>query len=129
MSDLTVNGVNVPFLPVGGAEGLKEKLPVGLPGDHSFDAVLDKELHQVRFSKHASERLEERKIRLNEDDTLQLERAVAKAEEKGAQDALVLLRDLAFIVNIKNRVVVTAMSGERLQENVFTNIDSAVIAG
>jgi flagellar operon protein len=129
MSDLTVNGVNVPFLPVGGAEGLKEKPFVGLPGDQSFDAILEKELHQVRFSKHAQERLEERKIVLNEADTLQLERAVAKAEEKGAQDALVLLRDLAFIVNIKNKMVVTAMSGERLQENVFTNIDSAVIAG
>ena len=129
MSDLTVNGVNVPFLPVGGAEGLKERLPVGLPGDRSFDAILEKELHQVTFSKHARERLEERKITLDEADKLQLERAVAKAEEKGAQDALVLLRDLAFIVYIKNKTVVTAMTGERLHENVFTNIDSAVIAG
>ncbi|HXF99832.1 MAG TPA: flagellar protein, partial [Bacteroidota bacterium] len=44
-------------------------------------------------------------------------------------DSLVLLRDLAFIVSVKNKTVVTAMCGENLRENVFTNIDSAVIAG
>jgi flagellar operon protein len=53
---------------------------------------------------------------------------VDRAEEKGARDSLVLLRDMAFIVSVSNRTVVTAMDGERLKENVFTNIDSAVIA-
>jgi len=53
---------------------------------------------------------------------------VTRADEKGAKDSLVLLRDLAFIVNVKNRTVVTAVDGEHLKDNVFTNIDSAVIA-
>jgi flagellar operon protein len=57
-----------------------------------------------------------------------LQRAVSRAEEKGAKDSLVLLRDLAFIVSVKNRTVVTAVDGEHIKENVFTNIDSAVIA-
>jgi len=83
----------------------------------------------VRFSKHAQERLSERNITLNDQDKLQLGQAVAKAEAKGAQDSLVLLRDLAFIVNIKNKMVVTAMTGNNRNDNVFTNIDSAVIAG
>jgi len=41
----------------------------------------------------------------------------------------VLLRDVAFIVSVKNKTVVTAVDGESMKENVFTNIDSAVIAG
>ena len=57
-----------------------------------------------------------------------LQRAVTQAEEKGAKDSLVLLRDLAFIVSVTNRTVVTAVDGVHIKENVFTNIDSAVIA-
>jgi len=134
MSDTQmINDIKVPFLPVGGPEALKERTPIGLPGERSFDAVLDtvlrKEPPEIKFSKHAQERLDARQIHLNETDMSHIERAVAKAEEKGAQDSLVLLRDLAFIVSVKNKTVVTAMAGEHLRENVFTNIDSAVIAG
>jgi flagellar operon protein len=129
MADLTVNGVSVPFLPVGGPEGLKERPPLNLVDHESFDAILEKELQQVKFSKHAQERLNERNITLNDQDKQHIGEAVSKAEAKGAQDSLVLLRDLAFIVNIKNRTVVTAMAGTGRADNVFTNIDSAVIAG
>jgi flagellar operon protein len=58
-----------------------------------------------------------------------LQHAITRAEEKGANDSLVMLRDMAFIVSVKNRTVVTAMHGENMKTNVFTNIDSAVIAG
>ena len=75
------------------------------------------------------DRLESRNIALNDVDMTQLQNAVNRAEEKGAKDSLVLLRDLAFIVNVKNRMVVTAIDSERMKENVFTNIDSAVVAG
>jgi flagellar operon protein len=129
MADTIINGVRVPFLPPGGVDGLRERQPVGLPAERSFDTVLQKELQDLRFSKHAQERLDARRIQLNETDLSHLQRAVDKAGEKGARDSLVLLRDLAFIVNVPNRMVVTAMDGERLKENVFTNIDSAVIAG
>ena len=72
--------------------------------------------------------MDSRQIRLNEADMASLQRAVTQAEEKGAKDSLVLLRDLAFIVSVTNRTVVTAVDGEHIKENVFTNIDSAVIA-
>ena len=52
-----------------------------------------------------------------------------KAGQKGGQDSLVLLRDMAFIVSVPNKTVVTAMDADQVKENVFTNIDSAVIAG
>jgi flagellar operon protein len=57
-----------------------------------------------------------------------LEKAVAGAASKGSRDSLILMKNLAFIVNIPNRTVITAMDGENMKENVFTNIDSAVIA-
>ncbi|MCX7984339.1 MAG: flagellar protein [Bacteroidetes bacterium] len=126
-----INGVQVPFLPIGGIEGLREKpfLPVqqGVP-EKTFEEVLAEEIEGLKFSKHAQKRLESRNIHLTEEDLRSLSNAVQKAELKGAQEALVLLRNLAFVVSIKNHTVVTAIDGERLKENVFTNIDSAVIA-
>lgn len=129
MSDIYVNGVRVPFLPAGGVDGLKSPQPPELQKDRLFDKVLQEELRGLTFSRHAQERLDARKIQLNETDMTDLQRAVTRAEEKGAKDSLVLLRDMAFIVSVKNRTVVTAMDSQHLKENVFTNIDSAVVAG
>ena len=129
MADTIVNGVKVPFLPVGGVDGLKQKPSIQLPAERSFDAMLKKELDEVKFSKHAQERLSERNIQLNQKDLSVLNNAIAAAEKKGANDSLVLLRDMAFIVSVKNKTVITAMDGENMRSNVFTNIDSAVIAG
>jgi flagellar operon protein len=129
MADTIINGVKVPFVPATGVDGLREKRPMELPPERTFDRVLERELKELKFSKHAQERLDSRRIRLNEEDMSSLNNAVSRAEEKGAKDSLVLLRDLAFIVNVRNKTVVTAMDGEKLKENVFTNIDSAVIAG
>ena len=50
-----------------------------------------------------------------------------RAEQKGSKDSLVLLDDLAFVVSVKNKTVVTAVDSNRAKENVFTNIDSVVI--
>jgi flagellar operon protein len=58
-----------------------------------------------------------------------LNKAVSGAASKGAKDSLILMPNMAFIVNIPNRTVVTAMDGESIRDNVFTNIDSTVIAG
>lgn len=82
----------------------------------------------LKFSKHALNRLNDRKIEL---DTVQLERLQAGAEkagEKGIRDSLVIVDQLAFIVNVPNRTVVTAMDSTATDENIFTNINGAVIA-
>jgi len=129
MSDTIVNGIKVPFLPVGGVNSTAARSAVELPDERSFKNIFEKELQQLKFSKHAQQRLESRNIELNETDKSKLESAVYKAEQKGANDSLVFLRDMAFIVSVKNRTVVTAIDKENLRENVFTNIDSAVVAG
>ncbi|MGN0654534.1 MAG: TIGR02530 family flagellar biosynthesis protein [Oscillospiraceae bacterium] len=82
----------------------------------------------VEFSKHAIERLEDRNIDIGEGDMLErLNKAVEVAQEKGARDTLVLVDETAFVVSIKNNKVITTLSEEDMQGNIFTNIDSTVI--
>jgi flagellar operon protein len=122
-----INGIQVPFVPIGGANG-PQKGSGGLPAERSFEAIFDREIQKIQFSKHAQERLQTRNISLSDDELRRLEGAVDKAGSKGGRDSLVLMDDKAFIVNVPNRVVVTALDGNALKENVFTNIDSAVVA-
>lgn len=93
-----------------------------------FERTLDEGGNRISFSSHAISRLQKRNLSL---DAAQLERlgnAVAKAEEKGAKESLVMLDDTALIVSIKNKKVITAMHMDGMKENVVTNIDSAVIS-
>ena len=90
----------------------------------SFQKVLG---GRLRFSQHAAQRLSKGDIPFGAEEMARLERAVERAEEKGARESLVLLDDLALIVSIENRVVITAVSPERRKEGVFTNIDSVVL--
>lgn len=92
----------------------------------SFDEALDQA--QVRFSNHAQKRLEARGIQLNDDGLTRLNDAVNRAAQRGGRESLVLMDDLAFIVNVKNRLVVTAIDGASRGEGVFTQIDSVVLA-
>ncbi|MFZ1080613.1 MAG: TIGR02530 family flagellar biosynthesis protein [Candidatus Kryptoniota bacterium] len=121
-----IDGIKVPFVPIGGVEGLKSTPQIGTPSGKSFDEVLRGELDRLKFSNHAQSRLESRNIQLSGDDIKQLADAVDRASQKGSQDSLVIMKNVAYVVNIKNRTVVTAVDGDNLNENVFTNIDSAV---
>lgn len=104
-------------------------LTCGSNGKEDFQAILRRELvtSEVQFTKHAQERLSSRKIALKKEEMEQLKEAVAKAGHKGAREVLVLLGDVALVVNVGNRKVITAMDRASLKGNVFTNIDSAVI--
>jgi flagellar operon protein len=82
----------------------------------------------ITWSAHAAARLKSRGIDLDASQHARLETAVDKAAAKGAKDALVLLDDTAMVVSVKNRTVITALGMHQAKENVFTNIDSAVIA-
>jgi flagellar operon protein len=99
-------------------------------GETSFSQVLENTLSQTEalaFSSHARARLQERQIQLTPNQMDRLNRGVGQAAQKGAKDSLVLMDNLALLVNVRNRVVVTAMDDTRMRENVFTQIDSAVI--
>lgn len=81
----------------------------------------------LKFSRHAVSRLTDRQIELTEHQMERLNEGAKKAGRKGIQESLVLVDELAFIVNIPNHTVITAMDSTRSDENIFTNIDGAVI--
>ncbi|MBI2606807.1 MAG: hypothetical protein HYW49_12080 [Deltaproteobacteria bacterium] len=81
----------------------------------------------LKFSAHASARIQSRKIDLDAEKMRKLSEAVDKAAAKGLDDTLIIGKDGAFIVSVKNRTVVTAMDRNALDGNVFTNIDGAVM--
>lgn len=82
---------------------------------------------KLRFSKHADARLNTRNISLTTEQLDRLEGGMKRAGEKGINESLVLMDNLAFIVNTKNKTVITAMDSSNTDERVFTNIDGAVI--
>lgn len=91
----------------------------------SFESVLQKNM--LKFSNHAAKRLEQRGIELGSRQLDQISNAVDKAAAKGSKESLILMKDMALIVSVANRTVVTAMDGSSMKDNVFTQIDSAVI--
>ena len=82
----------------------------------------------LKFSKHASNRLADRNIELTKEQMERLTQGTNKAGSKGIKDSLVMVDHLAFIVNIPKNTVITAMDQSQADENIFTNIDGAVIA-
>lgn len=87
----------------------------------------DKAENEVVFSKHASERIKERNIDVNTDVTDKLNQAAEQAKDKGLRNVLVMIDNQAFIISTQNNKVVTALNSNELKENIFTNIDGAVI--
>ncbi len=82
----------------------------------------------VKFSKHAEMRMQARNIDLTQTQKDKISNAVSKAQQKGIKDSLVILDDMAFVVNVNSKTVVTAVNNSELKENVFTNIDGAIFA-
>ena len=102
--------------------------------DVSFEEILRQKQTQtvmdsseLKFSKHAATRLSDRNIALTDAQNVRLENGVKQAGEKGITESLVLVDSLAFIVNVPNRTVVTALDQAEANSNIFTNIDGAVI--
>ena len=99
----------------------------------SFQDILqskqERELQQtqdLKFSKHASGRLKSRNITLTPSQQERLTSGAERAGEKGIRESLVVVDELAFIVNIPSKTVITAMDRTETKDNVFTNIDGAV---
>ena len=105
----------------GGAPASVTPKPAGGP---SFaDALGD----ALKVSGHAQSRLASRGIEMDAAAWDRVKGGVDRAAAKGARESLVLMDDVALVVSVKNRTVITAVDKASLRENVFTNIDSAVI--
>lgn len=98
----------------------------------SFEEILKQkqavsESSALKFSKHASMRLQSRNIELSTEQKERLETGAEKAEAKGMKESLVIVDSYSFIVNVPSKTVVTAMDRSESEENIYTNIDGAVI--
>jgi flagellar operon protein len=95
-------------------------------GNPSFSDALEQA--NIKFSNHAQKRLDTRSIEMDQNSMNRLSSAVDKAQAHGAKESLVLMDDLAFVVNVRDRMVVTTVDMNRRKEGVFTQIDTVVFA-
>ena len=89
-----------------------------------FSAIL---ADRLKVSNHAQTRLQSRDIQLDQAKWERVMEGVDRAADKGAKESLIMIDDIALVVSVRNRTVITAVDQQHLKENVFTNIDSAVI--
>lgn len=123
-----VNRIYGTYQPLEAIKSPASKAPARPDGE--FKAALGAEVSRIReikFSAHAAERLQSRKIGMTEGDAATLSEGVDRAAGKGARNALVVMKGAGFIVNVPSRTVVTAVDTSELGAKVFTNIDSAVV--
>jgi flagellar operon protein len=122
-----------------GIPSVKPNVPTPTERAKQFGQVLDNAIQEsqtrteqketgISFSKHALKRLKERNINLDVNKLAKIGGAIDKVAKKGSNESLVISNDAAFIVNVPKRKIITALDKAQMQENVFTNIDSTVIA-
>jgi flagellar operon protein len=101
--------------------------PTGVGFENFLQQAIDKSTG-VKFSKHAEMRMQARNIDLTQTQKDKINNAVSIAQKKGVKDSLVILDDMAFVVNVNSKTVITAVNNNELKDNVFTNIDGAIFA-
>lgn len=112
-------------------ERVQQVSPVSRGSSGQFGALLQQEIRvaepAISFSKHAQNRAAERGIEVDETLMGQLADSVERAQAKGATNILAFDATRAFIINVPHGRVITTMSQEEMEENIFTNIDGAVL--
>lgn len=119
---------NILINKLNNAEHKKNIKKKELQNNNTFNQILQNtkdDKDKITFSKHATMRLDSRNIDLSVSQMKRLEDGVKKAEQKGITDSLILLDNVALVVNIKNKKVVTAIEDNK--DRVYTNINGAVI--
>lgn len=114
-------------LPIGPPSPSYAPRPANAPAG-SASASFEQALQGTQLSRHAQKRVDSRDLNLDPARMSRLDSAINAAAAKGARNSVVMLDDLAVVVDINQRTVVTAMNAQEGKEKVFTNIDSVVIA-
>ena len=128
MNEIDLRRISTPI-----TTGIPQIVPTDLTevaSTKSFKDILQEQLDEishVNFSKHAMNRVMERNIDLSEENLARLDEGVRLAEEKGLDDTLILIDSAAFIVSVKNNIVITTVAKDEMTGNVFTNIVGTVI--
>jgi flagellar operon protein len=117
-----------PVAPIQPSAPAQRQNGVQPPAGPSFAEVLTTHTSAPHFSRHALERLQQRGINLDQSTLNRLTDGVARAAQKGSRDSVVFVDGTAYVVSVANNTVITAVGSEHMRQQVFTNIDSAVIA-
>ncbi len=115
---------------IGNAASSPKKSGQVIGQGQNFQSILNRQLEEsteLKFSKHANQRLEQRDIVLTNDQLQRLQSGVDSARVKGIKESLMVMDNISLIVNVENSTVVTALDGDESREHVFTNIDGAVL--
>lgn len=119
---MNVDRIGRPSIPASRGAGTPS------PNGPAFGQELARAVGELRLSRHAQQRVERRALELTPGQLGRLHAAVGRAAEKGARNSVVMLDDLALVVDVRGRTVITAMQQQGKEARVFTNIDSVVIA-
>jgi flagellar operon protein len=125
---------NVSKLPKHPKVDVSNKLKSANPNEaHEFKNQLNEQLlqkenndHGVKLSAHAAKRLHDRDLNMDSDEFLKIKDAISKLKSKGGKDSLVVTNSAAYIVDVNNNKIVTAIDKNKMSENVFTKIDSTL---
>ncbi|MFI3173906.1 MAG: TIGR02530 family flagellar biosynthesis protein [Bacillota bacterium] len=141
MKHIDLNGLNQSYQPTNNVaqktmNGSNQTTKTLDPRQLNFESMMNQKLAEqqaktsqgeLSISKHATTRMEQRGMEMSTELMFSLNEAMDKVRMKGARDTVMIAEQGAFIVNVPNNVIVTAITKEELKENVFTNIDSAVL--
>ncbi|SER06474.1 flagellar operon protein [Gracilibacillus ureilyticus] len=92
----------------------------------NFSELLQQE-SKLNISKHAQQRMDARNILINDEKWSQMETKISEAKQKGIKESLVLMENAAFIVNVNNNTVITAMERAETKSKIFTNINGTIL--
>jgi len=124
-----ISNINVPFMPAGGVSSLRKSSNSPAQGiKKSFDTLFQSELEKLKFSSHASKRINSRDIQIGPSEMNRLNTALTDLKQKGSKESLIMLDKNAFIINVKSKTVITAIDNFAQNGKAITNIDSAIIA-
>lgn len=93
----------------------------------SFQTILDQTQAELKISKHAQSRLNERKIEISNEKWQEISKQILEARQKGITDSLVITREATLLVSAKNHTVVTALDRHEAQSRIFTNINGTIL--
>lgn len=130
-----INNILIPNVTKTGGQkkvDVSNRLPKEGKGVSEFSNLLneinsEKPVHGgINLSSHAAKRLQERQIDFNGEEYLKVKEAITKLNAKGGKNSLVITDKAAYIVDVANEKVVTAVDKMSMNDNVFTKIDSTV---
>ena len=127
MADSRIYLQSQPLLPISNSSSVSSSRSSTQHSAASFANALETAEKKVSFSQHALQRMESRNLDFSEQDLATLDDTVEKMAQKGAKESLIYMKDVALVVSVTNKTVITAMDGASAKENIFTNIDSAAI--